>query len=101
MRSFCEEWSPIVNRQPMADENKTTTAVSNQELDEHRCSLKAEGATLIINPSFAPVLRRPSTCLDMGRQKNRASSFFRARLALSLPVQKFASCRSCVACFCS
>ena len=30
MRSFYEEWSPIINRQPMADENKTLTAVSNQ-----------------------------------------------------------------------
>ena len=35
MRSFYEEWSPIVNRQPMADENKTLTAVSDSELDEH------------------------------------------------------------------
>ncbi len=34
MRSFYEEWSPAVNRQPMADENKTLTAVNNSELDE-------------------------------------------------------------------
>lgn len=34
MRSFYEEWSPIINRQPMADENKTPTAVSDSELDE-------------------------------------------------------------------
>ena len=34
MRSFYEEWSPIINRQPMADENKTLTAVSDSELDE-------------------------------------------------------------------
>lgn len=34
MRSFYEEWSPIVNRQPMADENKIQTAVSDSELDE-------------------------------------------------------------------
>lgn len=33
MRSFYEEWSPIVNRQPMADENKMLTAVSDSELD--------------------------------------------------------------------
>ena len=29
MRSFYEEWSLFVNRQPMADENKTLTAVSD------------------------------------------------------------------------
>ena len=29
MRSFYEEWSPFENRQPMADENKTLTAVSD------------------------------------------------------------------------
>ena len=34
MRSFYEEWSPIINRQPMADENKTLTAVSDSELNE-------------------------------------------------------------------
>lgn len=34
MRSFYEEWSPIVNRQPVADENKTLTAVSDSVLDE-------------------------------------------------------------------
>ena len=34
MRSFYEEWSPFVNRQPMADENKTLTAVSDSVLDE-------------------------------------------------------------------
>ena len=34
MRSFCEEWSPVINRQPMADENKTLTAVSDLELNE-------------------------------------------------------------------
>ena len=34
MRSFYEEWSPIINRQPMADENKTLTAVSDSGLDE-------------------------------------------------------------------
>ena len=34
MRSFYEEWSPFVNRQPMADENKTLTAVSDSELNE-------------------------------------------------------------------
>lgn len=34
MRSFYEEWSPIVNRQPMADENQALTAISNSELDE-------------------------------------------------------------------
>jgi predicted nuclease of restriction endonuclease-like (RecB) superfamily len=28
MRSFYEEWSPVINRQPMADENKSLTAVS-------------------------------------------------------------------------
>ena len=33
MRSFYEEWSPFVNRQPMADENKTLTAVSDSELN--------------------------------------------------------------------
>ena len=34
MRSFYEEWSPFVNRQPMADENKTPTSVTELELDE-------------------------------------------------------------------
>ena len=34
MRSFYEEWSPVINRQPMADENKTLTAVSDLELNE-------------------------------------------------------------------
>lgn len=34
MRSFYEEWSPVINRQPLADENKTLTAVSDSELDE-------------------------------------------------------------------
>ena len=34
MRSFYEEWSPIINRQPMADEIKTLTSVSDSELDE-------------------------------------------------------------------
>ncbi len=34
MCSFYEEWSPIINRQPMADENKTLTAVSDSELNE-------------------------------------------------------------------
>ena len=32
MRSFYEEWSPIINRQPMADENKTLTAVSEIDI---------------------------------------------------------------------
>ncbi len=34
MRSFYEEWSPVINRQPTADESKTLTTVSNSELDE-------------------------------------------------------------------
>ena len=34
MRSFYEEWSPVINRQPTADENKTLTAVSDSELNE-------------------------------------------------------------------
>ena len=34
MRSFYEEWSPFVNRQPMANENKTPTSVTELELDE-------------------------------------------------------------------
>ena len=34
MRSFYEEWSPVVNRQPMADENKTLTVSGDTELDE-------------------------------------------------------------------
>lgn len=33
MRSFYEEWSPVINRQPMADKNKTLTAVSDSALD--------------------------------------------------------------------
>ncbi|MBR5780456.1 MAG: DUF1016 family protein [Bacteroidales bacterium] len=33
MRSFYEEWSPIVNRQPMADENKAPIAVNDLELN--------------------------------------------------------------------
>ena len=33
MRSFYEEWSPFVNCQPMADKNKTLTAVSDSELN--------------------------------------------------------------------
>lgn len=35
MRSFYEEWVPVVNRRPMADENKTLAAVSDSELDRH------------------------------------------------------------------
>ena len=34
MRSFYEEWSPVVNRQPMADENKILTVSGDSELDE-------------------------------------------------------------------
>ena len=34
MRSFYEEWSPVINRQPMADENRTLTTVSDSELNE-------------------------------------------------------------------
>ena len=34
MRSFYEEWSPVINSQPMADENQTLTEVSDSELDE-------------------------------------------------------------------
>ena len=34
MRSFYEEWSPVINSQPMADENKTLTEVSDSELNE-------------------------------------------------------------------
>ena len=34
MRSFYEEWAPILNRQPLADENKTLTAVDDSALDE-------------------------------------------------------------------
>lgn len=34
MRSFYEEWSPFVSRPPMADENKSLTAVSDSELNE-------------------------------------------------------------------
>jgi hypothetical protein len=34
MRSFYEEWSPIINRQPLADENKTLTEANDSELDE-------------------------------------------------------------------
>ena len=34
MRSFYEEWSPIVNRRPMADEYKTQAVVSDSELNE-------------------------------------------------------------------
>ena len=33
MRQFYEAWSPIINRQPMADENKTLTAVSENAID--------------------------------------------------------------------
>ena len=33
MRSFYEEWSPIVNRQPLADENKAPIAVNDLELN--------------------------------------------------------------------
>ena len=34
MRSFYEEWSPVVNRQQMADENKIITVSGDTELDE-------------------------------------------------------------------
>ena len=33
MRQFYEAWSPIINRQPMADDNKTLTAVSENAID--------------------------------------------------------------------
>ena len=49
MRSFYEEWSPVINRQPMADENKTLTAVSDLELNEQMCLLCC-------------LLRRPVLC---------------------------------------
>lgn len=35
MRSFYEEWSSVINRQPLADENKQLTAVSDSTLDEY------------------------------------------------------------------
>jgi predicted nuclease of restriction endonuclease-like (RecB) superfamily len=38
MRSFYEEWSVIINRQPMADENKTVVCYS--ELDEQMLLMK-------------------------------------------------------------
>ena len=34
MRSFYEEWSPVINRQPVADENNTPTAVGDSALNE-------------------------------------------------------------------
>ena len=34
MRSFYEEWSPVINRQPSADDLKTLTVVSELELNE-------------------------------------------------------------------
>ena len=34
MRSFYEEWSSVINRQPMADENITLTTVSDSALNE-------------------------------------------------------------------
>ena len=33
MRSFYEEWSPVINRQPLADENKAPIAVNDLELN--------------------------------------------------------------------
>ena len=35
MRSFYEEWSPVINRQPSADDFKTLTVVSESELNEN------------------------------------------------------------------
>ena len=35
MRSFYEEWSPVINRQPSADDLKTLTVVSESELNEN------------------------------------------------------------------
>lgn len=35
MRSFYEEWSSVINRQPLADENKQLTSVSDSTLDEY------------------------------------------------------------------
>lgn len=35
MRSFYEEWSPIINRQPLADDNRRPAAVNDSKLDEH------------------------------------------------------------------
>ncbi len=34
MRSFYEEWAPIINRQPIADENKTLTPIDKSVLNE-------------------------------------------------------------------
>ena len=34
MRSFFEEWSPIINRQPLADENKILKDTNDSELNE-------------------------------------------------------------------
>ncbi len=34
MRSFYEEWSPVINRQPSADEKKAFVKVGDSELDE-------------------------------------------------------------------
>lgn len=34
MRSFYEEWAPVINRQPMAGENDSLTAVGDSELNE-------------------------------------------------------------------
>ena len=33
MRIFYEAWESVLNRQPLADENKTLTAVSDSELN--------------------------------------------------------------------
>lgn len=35
MRSFYEEWSPVINRQPSADDLKTLTVISELELNEN------------------------------------------------------------------
>ena len=35
MRPFYEEWSPVINRQPSADDLKTLTVVSESELNEN------------------------------------------------------------------
>ncbi|MDY5358001.1 MAG: hypothetical protein SPG52_08785 [Candidatus Cryptobacteroides sp.] len=56
MRSFYEEWSPVINSQPMADENKTLTEVSDSELDEQMMPMLLL-ADLVAYPIACHILR--------------------------------------------
>ena len=73
MRSFYEEWSPVISRQPMAYENKTLTAVSDLELNEQMLLMeirqpmadeKRKTLILLFSPAFILKIQKNTPNLD-------------------------------------